>query len=47
MVPEVCFDYKKCAQHAKKCSRFFVFFGGRSFSLEFFSSKFGEILMVD
>ena len=47
MVPEVCFDYKKCAQHAKKCSRFFVFFWGEVIFSGVFSSKFGEILMVD
>jgi len=39
MVLEVCFDLKKCAQHDKKCSRFFW----RSFSLEFFSGTFREI----
>jgi len=38
MVLEVCFRLKKYAQHEKKCIVFF-----RSFSLEFFSGKFGEI----
>jgi len=33
-----CFDLKKCAQNGMKCSHFL-----RSFSLEFFSGKFGEI----
>jgi len=35
----VC-DLKKCTQHEKKCSRFLFL---RSFSLEYFSGKFGEI----
>jgi len=38
MVLEVCFDFKKCAQHEKKCSRFFW----SSFSLEFFRASLGK-----
>ena len=34
-----CFDLKKCAQHEKKCSRFF----GGHFLWRYFSGKFGEI----
>jgi len=40
MVLEVCFDFKNCAQHEKKCNRLFLlevtFFG-------VFSGKFEEI----